>query len=236
MNDLDAKIKLTLAQLELGVDKSKSKTIGFRNITEKNDDVNDIFKATKNLGFTPIDSAYDGTLTLEGFGTTYTDSTYLNPASKFELEKALVAALTTFNDAYYDYQLCLHNKNKTSTVDCGDKLTTLTNSKIALATAIADLNASITTMGALPVSGTTTDTNGKITEADFQSRHDGIKALSENIRIIRSDLDYKMNFLLNKTKGPLPETIAKYYTTTYATVGLSILATSVIYYVFVEMK
>lgn len=238
LNDLDAKIKLILSQLELGVDKSKSSTLGFRNITEKNDDDNDIFKATNNLGFTSIESAYDGSLTLEGFGTTYTDSKYLNPASKFELEKKLVEALTTFNTAYYDYQLCLHLKKRTSSVSCAEKLATLTVAKTALSAAISDLNASITTMGALPASGTTgvNDTTGKITEADFQSRHDEIKALSANIRKIRSDLDSKMAFLLDKTKGPLPETFAKYDTTTYATVGLSILATSAIYYVFVEMK
>ena len=240
LNDLDAKIKLILSQLELGVDKSKSSTLGFRNITEKNDDVKDIFKVTKNLGFTNIESAYNGSLTLEGFGTTYTDSKYLNPAfkSKFELEKTLVAALTAFNAAYYDYQLCLHSQKKTSTVSCATQLTTLTNSKTALDAAITKLNDSITSMGALSASGTigVNDTTGKITEADFQSRHDGIKALSENIKNIRSDLDSKMAFLLDKTKGPLPETFAKYDTTTYATVGLSILATSAIYYVFVEMK
>ena len=244
LNDLDAKIKLTMAQLELGVDKTKSTTLGFRNITEEND-----FKPSNNLGFTPIESAYDGSLTLEGFvsRTTYTDSKYLNPASKFELEKKLVEALTTFNTAYYDYQLCLHLKKQTSSVSCADKLATLTVSKTALTAAITDLNASITTMGALSESGktttdangkmtTSTDTDGKITEADFKSRHDDIKALSANIRKIRSDLDSKMAFLLDKTKGPLPETFAKYDTTTYATVGLSILATSAIYYVFVEMK
>ena len=45
-----------------------------------------------------------------------------------------------------------------------------------------------------------------------------------------------MATLLDKSKGPLPEAQNKHNFENYATIGWSVLATSILYYTFVEMK
>jgi len=75
-----------------------------------------------------------------------------------------------------------------------------------------------------------------MTETQFRERHADIKSLSERINATRSDLDMKMATLLDKSKGPLPEAQNKHNFENYATIGWSVLATSILYYTFVEMK
>jgi hypothetical protein len=215
----------------------------------------------KSLSFTTIDSAYDGNLKLEGFGdsvdSTETDSLY-KTGNIFELEKDVITALNDFYAAYYAYQTCLHNgrkdlDNKVPRRSCGTAPSTnptvarsgdlgaVYTAKEVLTRKIGELNAAINVMKDKPMSTTKPDgsysiAGKKVTETQFRERHADIKSLSERINATRSDLDMKMATLLDKSKGPLPEAQNKHNFENYATIGWSVLATSILYYTFVEMK
>jgi myosin heavy subunit len=214
----------------------------------------------KSLSFTTIDSAYDGNLKLEGFGdSTETDSAYqTSPDSIFVLEKDVITALNDFYTAYYAYQTCLHNgrkdlDNKVPRRSCGTapstnptvagtgELGAVYAAKEALIQKINKLNTAIDGMKNKPTAPPNADgsyviAGKKVTEDQFRQRHTAIKSLSESINNTRSDLDMKMATLLDKSKGPLPEAQNKHNFENYATIGWSVLATSILYYTFVEMK
>lgn len=220
----------------------------------------------KSLAFTTIDSAYNGDLHLEtpwnsaeGFvDSTTTKSAYVDPADIFNLEKEVLTAFNNFNTKYYDiYQTCLQSKRKIkdrikngekglTEPNCGNlktgKLKEVYDAKTELIGKITTLNAAIVAMGkksesiAVDSNGNYLISNRKVTEEEFKKRHQQIKDLHNNISSMRSDLDMKMANLLDKTKGPLPEAQNKYNYENYATIGWSILATSILYYTFVEMK
>lgn len=211
---------------------------------------------------TPWNSAGTvGTPSMEGFAdTTTAHSAYVNPSDISKLEKDVLTAFSDFNTKYYDvYQKCLHDRRKTQDrikngekglvmPQCGKTLTgssgflqDVINAKNVLIGKIESLNSAIVAMGKKPDSTIRTDgtyviANRKVTEQLFMHRHNQIKALHTNITEMRLDLDMKMANLLDKTKGPLPEAQNKYNFENYATIGWSVLATSILYYTFVEMK
>ena len=200
------------------------------------------FQNMKGSVFPPIAEAYNGHLQLEGFSTN-SDSAYLNNANLFELEKNVVSALKNFNETYYDYRKCLRDNPTTSATQCASKLGNLGGKKDAVITAINAFNIANTAMNAKQVSSSTQDANGnyvdngkRITQDEFLKRHAEIKTTARAVSALRAELDMKMANLLDKKKGPFPEAKNKYNSENYVTIGWSILATSILYYVFVEMK
>ena len=200
------------------------------------------FQNMKDSIFPPIAEAYNGHLQLEGFSTN-SDSAYLNNADLFQLEKNVVSALKNFNETYYDYRKCLHDNPTTSASQCASKLGNLGGKKDAVITAINAFNIANVAMNAKLVSSSTQDANGnyvdngkRITQDEFLKRHAEIKTTARAVSALRAELDMKMANLLDKKKGPFPEAKNKYNSENYVTVGWSILATSILYYVFVEMK
>lgn len=195
----------------------------------------------KSSAFTTIDTAYDGKMNLEGFSTT-SDSAYLNNSDLFTLQQNVIASLKTFNEKYYGYQLCLRKNNYasnscaiTSGTDIG--LNDVNSSKDAVITAVNAFNTAIVAMNAKSTLAPGENTSGKkMTQQEFQSRHNQIKETATRVSALRAELDMKMANLLDKTKGPLPEAQNKYNTENYVAIGWTILATSLVYYVFVEMK
>lgn len=189
-----------------------------------------------------------GTNSVEGFvDSTTSNSAYVVPPDIFNLEKEVLTAFNNFNTKYYDvYQTCLHNKRRSSSApSCGTPtigiLKEVYDAKFALVDKIATLKSAIDAMGRKSESTVGTDGryviyNRKVTEEEFKKRHQQIKDLHNNISSMRSDLDMKMANLLDKSKGPLPEAQNKYNYENYATIGWSVLATSILYYTFVEMK
>ena len=189
-----------------------------------------------------------GTNSKEGFGdSTTTKSAYVDPNNIFNLEKEVLTAFNNFNTKYYDvYQKCLHDKRRSSSApDCGTStngiLKEVYDAKTELVGKITSLNDAIVTMGGKSESTVGTDgkyviDGKKVTEQQFIDRHNQIKTLHNTITTMRSDLDMKMANLLDKTKGPLPEAQNKYNFENYATFGWSVLATSILYYTFVEMQ
>jgi len=203
-----------------------------------------------------------GINSMEGFDdSTTAHSAYVNPLDISKLEKDVLTTFSDFNTKYFDvYQKCLHDRRKTQDrikngerglvmPQCGTSLTgqssgflqDVINAKNVLVGKIELLNSAIVAIGKKPESTVRTDgtyviSGKKITGQQFMERHNQIRELHNNITTMRSDLDMKMANLLDKTKGPLPEAQNKYNLENYATIGWSVLATSILYYTFVEMK
>jgi len=252
MADFQTNSAVMLKQIQLAIDKFNANQIPTKtpekfqnmdtsyvvasNAMEKN------MIAAKALAFTTIDSAYDGTLYLEGFGTAE-ESPYLNTNESgktlFDFEQAVVTALNEFNVEFYkNFKACFIDKDNDN---C--KISDITSKKNNVNTAVTNLQNAITHMNAKPTATPAADTsnfvdgNGnKITQTEFQNRHNIIKRISENIRNTRSELDAKMAELLDKSKGPLPEAQNNYNFENYTTIGWSVLATSILYYTFVKME
>ena len=232
-DDIDKKLAefqkssaLILAQMQLLSDNFKGKTLG----------VSGFQNMKKDSDFSQIDKAYNGQLQLEGFSTV-ADSAYLNSSDLFALERNVVLALKEFNEAYYAYRKCLHDTPTISSSRCSTELANLTSKKDAVITVVNAFNVASAAMKAKMASTSTSTDNGKrITQAEFEKRHDEIKTTAQTVSELRAELDMKMANLLDKSKGPFPEAKNKYNAENYVTIGWSILATSVLYYVFVEMK
>lgn len=251
-DDIDKKLTefqqgaaVIMAQMQLTVDNNNAARLGATATTAAPTTA----APTKTQGFqnmndsgVSINTAYNGKLQLEGFSTE-SDSAYLNNSDMFTLEKNVVSALKEFNEAYYAYRKCLHDTPTISDSRCVTELGNLTSKKVAVETAINAFNAASVAMNAKMPSSSTPGPDGnyvdngkKITQAEFVKRHDEIKNTAATVSALRAELDLKMANLLDKSKGPFPETKNKYSSENYMTIGWSILATSVLYYVFVEMK
>ena len=225
---------INLAANDFSAKKLTSTKQGFQNM-------DGVKPSAKSSAFTTIDTAYDGKMNLEGFSTT-SDSAYLNNSDLFTLQQNVIASLKTFNEKYYGYQLCLRKNNYandscaiTSGTDIG--LNDVNSSKDAVITAVNAFNTAIVAMNAKSTLAPGENTSGKkMTQQEFQSRHNQIKETATRVSALRAELDMKMANLLDKTKGPLPEAQNKYNTENYVAIGWTILATSLVYYVFVEMK
>lgn len=225
---------INLAATDLAAKRLSSTKQGFQNM-------DGVKPNAKSSAFTTIDTAYDGKMNLEGFSTT-SDSAYLNNSDLFTLQQNVIASLKTFNEKYYGYQLCLRKNNYasnscaiTSGTDIG--LNDVNSSKDAVVTAVNAFNTAIVAMNTKSTLAPGENTSGKkMTQQEFQSRHNQIKETSTRVSALRAELDMKMANLLDKTKGPLPEAQNKYNTENYVAIGWTILATSLVYYVFVEMK
>jgi hypothetical protein len=239
-DDIDKKLAefqksaaVILAQMQLTVDNNNAAKLGITAPTA----------APKTQGFqnmndsgVSINTAYNGQLQLEGFSTV-ADSAYLNSSDLFELERNVVLTLKEFNDAYYAYRKCLRDTPTISSNRCATELSNLTPKKDAVIAAVTAFNLASAAMKAKIESTSTSTDNGKrITQAEFEKRHSEIKTTASAVSALRAELDFKMANLLDNSKGPFPEAKTKYSSEKYMTIGWSILATSVLYYVFVEMK
>ena len=244
-DDIDKKLAefqksaaVILAQMQLTVDNNNAAKLGITAPTAA-----PTTAAPKTQGFqnmndsgVSINTAYNGQLQLEGFSTV-ADSAYLNSSDLFALERNVVLALKEFNDAYYAYRKCLRDTPTISSNRCATELENLTPKKDAVIAAVTAFNLASAAMKAKIESTSTSTDNGKrITQAEFEKRHSEIKTTASAVSALRAELDFKMANLLDNSKGPFPEAKTKYSSEKYMTIGWSILATSVLYYVFVEMK
>lgn len=246
--EFQANSKKVLEELKLAVNNKQgadliasNKTSGFQNMDIKPN------TSTKTSGFVTVESAYNGQMNLEGFSTE-SSSAYLPSPSLFTLEQNLITALKSFNEKYYAYYSCIQKQSTTlSDANRRDncKFATATQggldavvaAKGEALTAITEFNTAITAMGAKTPLGRNEIANGKkMTQKEFEDRHNEIKATAIKVSELRSELDMKMANLLDKTRGPLPEARNKHDSQNYVAIGWTILATSMIYYVFVEMK
>ena len=157
---------------------------------------------------------------IQGFTSMANSDGYIQPNNLFDLEKDLVDKLNAFNVIYYNYIRC----SSGGTTDCGTKNT------------LADVNTSsdavITAINTLKTAYSSA--NIATTDATFNSNHNEILDKSKSIDELRLNLDTRMQAIL-KSKTPPNEMAQQYDSTVYTGIMWSVLATSVLFYVFTEL-
>lgn len=145
-------------------------------------------------------------------GATFEPSVSID-ANLFNLEAKLIGAINDFNATYYKFITC----SSSGTVICNEK--EVTDKAVLINDAITALNAKYTT---------------SITDATFKQNHQIIMDKSKSIDELRRGLDEKMATIL-KLKNPPNEMTLQYDSTVYTGIMWSVLATSIVFYIFTEM-
>lgn len=160
-------------------------------------------------GFTPMN----------GSGYTNRD---VNNKNLFDLEKQLVDAINDFNTSYYNFIRC----SSGGSVNCGNNATA------------ADVEAKsrhvIFLVNRLQVAYNKAKTNIQTNDGTFKSNHQEIMDKSKSIDELRGNLDAKMDAIL-KSRNPPNELTQQYDSTVYTGIMWSVLATSVLFYIFTEL-
>jgi hypothetical protein len=139
----------------------------------------------------------------------------------FDLEKDLISKINQFNDTYYKYIRCSSG---------GSQSYCATNNKtdVEVNTAATAVNDAVKALeDAYKLSPTNT---GSL----FESNHKEILEKAKTIDELRRSLDTKMDTII-KSKNPPNELTHQYDSTVYTGIMWSVLATSIIFYVFTEM-
>lgn len=139
----------------------------------------------------------------------------------FDLEKDLISKINQFNDTYYKYIRCSSG---------GSQSYCATNNKtdVEVNTAATAVNDAVKALeDAYKLSPTNT---GSL----FESNHKEILEKAKTIDELRRSLDTKMDTII-KSKNPPNELTQQYDSTVYTGIMWSVLATSVLFYVFTEM-
>lgn len=131
----------------------------------------------------------------------------------FDLEGKLINAINDFNTTYYAYIKC----SSSGTAACSKS--DVDNKAKAIHDAIAALQSKYTT---------------SITDDKFKQNHQIIMDKSKSIDELRRGLDEKMAIIL-KLKNPPNEMTLRYDSTVYTGIMWSVLATSIVFYIFTEM-
>lgn len=139
----------------------------------------------------------------------------------FDLEKDLISKINQFNDTYYKYIRCYSGGSQEY---CGTN--NKTNKEVTTA-ATAVNNAVKALEDAYKLSP---KNNGEI----FESNHKEILEKAKSIDELRRSLDTKMDTII-KSKNTPNELTQQYDSTVYTGIMWSVLATSVLFYVFTEM-
>ena len=145
-------------------------------------------------------------------GATFERSVSID-ANLFNLEANLIGAINDFNATYYKFINC----SSSGTVTCNEK--EVTDKAVLINDAITALKAKYTT---------------SITDATFKQNHQIIMDKSKSIDELRRGLDEKMATIL-KLKNPPNEMTLQYDSTVYTGIMWSVLATSIVFYIFTEM-
>jgi len=160
-------------------------------------------------GFTPMN------------GTGYTNPD-VNNKNLFDLEKQLVDKINDFNTSYYNFIRC----SSGATVNCGNNITA--------ADVDTKSNEVIRVASALQVAYNNAKPNIQTNDATFKTNHQEIMEKSKSIDELRRNLDAKMDAIL-KSRNPPNDLTQQYDSTVYTGIMWSVLATSVLFYVFTEL-
>ena len=181
-------------------------------VTNNNDEFITKQGFTSMDGFTPM----DGFKPMVGSGYINLNS---DNKSLFDLEKVVIDKINNFNAIYYRFIRCKTINN------CMVNVKTEQDVK----TAADEVNTAITNLQ-------TAYTAAKIQTDDktFNDNHNIIMEKAKSIDELRRSLDTKMEEIL-KSRNPPNELTRQYDSTVYTGIMWSILATSVLFYVFTEM-
>jgi predicted nucleic acid-binding Zn-ribbon protein len=149
-----------------------------------------------------------------------------DPSNKnlFDLEKDLVLKINQFNNTYYNFVRC--SSGGSVNCDTGNKKTEQ-NVK-------DDADAVMASATNLQNAYTNAKTNILTNDTTFKSNHQEIMDKSRSIDELRRNLDSKMDFIM-KSRNPPNELTQQYDSTVYTGIMWSVLATSVLFYIFTEM-
>lgn len=144
----------------------------------------------------------------------------INPAL-FDLEKDLINKISDFNTTYYNYIRCSSG---------GSQAYCSTNVKT-----IQDVQSkSMLVNDAAKTLENAYNASPKNTDANFKNNHKIMMEKAKSIDELRRSLDTKMDAII-KSKTPPNELTQQYDSTVYTGIMWSVLATSVLFYVFTEM-
>ena len=176
---------------------------------------------TKNLN-TKFNINSDNTVTLSNNGQ-YTI---------FDLEKKIIAALNTYYSNYSSYQRCKYCSNITGTkptmcngLSTSCDITEYNNSKNELDKSIAIFNDAL---GKLK-------TNDGISQDDYEENYGDIMQQYSNVLKLRNELDLKLKEINQTDDSVYNMYVSSYDSTVYTSIIWSILATSLLYYIFVKL-
>jgi hypothetical protein len=191
---------------------AKDEAKGYADMTNKI--YNDVFGKTTAMVVQQDNAEFSGK---QGF-TVMDDSAYTaNNKNLFDLEKDVVIAINNFNTIYYEFIRC-------KTINCTGTVKTEGD----VSTAADTLNAKIKLL-----QDAYNDANIQTNDATFQANHTEIMNKAKSIDELRRNLDSKMETLV-KNRNPPTETTQQYDATIYAGIAWSVLATSLLFYVFIE--
>ncbi len=161
----------------------------------------------------------------QGF-TPMTGTGYIKPDVNnkiiFDYEKDLVSAINDFNTSYYNFIRC----SSGGSVNCGNNTT---------AAEVEEKSKHVIFLvNRLQVAYNNAKTNIQTNDGTFKSNHQEIMDKSKSIDELRSNLDAKMDAIL-KSRNPPNELTQQYDSTVYTGIMWSVLATSVLFYVFTEL-
>ena len=166
----------------------------------------------------------------------------------FELEKTVFTNLNIFNAAYAEFIRC--NTTSNITIDkttCPNPIadnryliqlaTTLNDSIDALTNALKDITASTTTseytLG--QTNKTTRSGPADISPDEYNTRYNALGVFYDNLTKVRAELDLKMKDLSNDNESMSQTYNEQLNATIYASAVWTVLASSLVYYVFVKM-
>ncbi len=150
---------------------------------------------------------------------------YTNPTGSgnlFDLEKDVIDRLNDFNQVYYDYIKCSAEKSKC--VSGGTIANVNLNAKL-VQDAIANLQRAY---------GANKSSQTIVSDASFNQIHSEILQKSQSINDLRTELDSKMKKIID-TNNRIGDDFKNYDSTVYAGIAWSILATSLVFFIFTEL-
>jgi hypothetical protein len=218
----------SIQNMNKSVSDASEQAIGARDKSKEYADLtnkiyNDVFGALTTRVIQQDNAEFVGK---QGF-TPMTGSGYITPdpstnKNLFDLEKELVLAINDFNTSYYNFIRC----SSGGSVNCGNNsseadVNTKSDTVINLSKALQD---------AYNKAKTNINTN----DGTFKTNHQEIMEKSKSIDELRRNLDSKMDAIL-KIRNPPNELTQQYDSTVYTGIMWSVLATSVLFYVFTEM-
>lgn len=147
----------------------------------------------------------------------------------FALEKDVLTNLNNFNSLYANYVNCTLKKS-TTTTSCP-------TSEVSLETVNTAYDATKTSIGSLQTAlAALSPTNGGPTPTQYDASYNAIMGQYEKMVKTRVEIDAKLRELnnINGTSSDFYE--KQYISTAYTKILLTVLATTVAYYVFMKLR
>jgi hypothetical protein len=158
-------------------------------------------------------------------------TTLTGPTSNiFALEKDVLTNLNNFNSLYANYVNCTLKKSTTNTTSCP-------SSEVSLETVNYAYDATKNSIAALQTAlGSLSPTNGGPTPSQYDTSYNAIMGQYEQMVKNRVEIDTKLREL-NNINGASSDFYEKQYiSTAYTKILLTVLATTVAYYVFMKLR